>query len=82
VFYTQQPMLFFRRSRSAFRHLQTVSLQQPRPETVLILTQPDHLERLGLVGASYQVLDQAGAYVLLRVPKSVFRDRFAQGLAP
>lgn len=88
VFYTQMPMLFFRRSRSAFRHLQEFSLQQPQPETVLILTQPDWLERLGLVGGAhrsdetYQVLDEAGAYVLLRVPKQTFRDRFTQGVDP
>ena len=78
VFYSQQPMTFFRRTRSTFRHLQEFSLQQPTPETVLILTHPNRIERMGLTGLEYSLVDQAGAYVLLRVPKQTFRDRLIQ----
>ncbi len=82
VFYTQRPMLFFRRTRSTFRHLQEFSLKQDAPDTVLILTQPNRLKRLGLVEQPYDLVEEAGSYVLLRVPKQTFRARLAQGIGP
>jgi len=76
VFYSQQPVLFFRRSRSALRYIETYSLPKTAPETLLILTYPDELDDLGLEGSPISLLDQAGAYVLARVDKDIFRQRF------
>ena len=78
VFYSHQPMLFFRRSRSALRYIETYSLPKPAPETLLILTYPDELDDLGLEPSTVSILDQAGAYVLARVNKDIFRQRFAE----
>lgn len=78
VFYSQRPMLFFRRSRSTLRYIETYSLPKAEPESLLILTYPEELGDLGLSEANVEVLDRAGAYQLVRVQKSVWRDRFAQ----
>ncbi len=78
VFYSDQAMLFFRRSRSALRYIETYSLPKPTPETVLILTYPDELDDLGLEPSIVSILDQAGAYVLVRVNKEIFRQLFIE----
>ena len=78
VFYSHQPMLFFRRSRSALRYIETYSLPKPNPETLLILTYPDELDDLGLEPSIISILDQAGAYVLARVDKDIFRQLFTE----
>ncbi len=79
VFYTQQPLTFFRRTRTTLRHIEEFSLEQSNPETLLILTYPRKLPDLGLNPGEFTTLHQAGAYQLIRVPKAVFRQHFSQG---
>lgn len=80
VFYSQRPMLFFRRSRSTLRYIETYSLRQRETDSLLILTHPWKLKDLGLSPAVIEPLDQAGTYLLVRVNKSVWRDLFAEQL--
>jgi hypothetical protein len=82
VFYSHRPMLFFRRSRSALRYIETYSLPRDDAKTLLILTYPSELPDLGLTENQVQVLDLDGAYLLARVDKEIFRQRFAEQQPP
>lgn len=67
VFYTQQPVTFKLRSKTAANHLREEATTQPETQTSLILSSPINLEQTGLKPEQYQTLQRSGAYQLVRV---------------
>ncbi|NER36270.1 MAG: glycosyltransferase family 39 protein [Oscillatoria sp. SIO1A7] len=75
VFYTQEPITFFRRSTNAREYLQKQAASQGKPSSVLILGWPNKLRGAGLRPKHYQdIFYQIGSYQLVRVDKQVFLD--------
>lgn len=56
--------------RDAIAYIQTLFVQKSPPQTLLILAHPQELIDLGLKPDQYQIMDQAGAYQLIRVHKT------------
>ncbi|MBR8840544.1 MAG: glycosyltransferase family 39 protein [Stigonema ocellatum SAG 48.90 = DSM 106950] len=72
VFYTQRPVEYFSLSKDALEEITKIAVTQPLPPTLLILSQPEKWEQLGLQSNQYQTLGKAGTYQLIRVSKSAF----------
>jgi hypothetical protein len=74
VYYSQQPATFLDDVPYAIELLQKEN--DPNPlATVLIVTDPQLLERFKLKQEDYQLIAQKGVYHLIRVPKSVLIRR-------
>ena len=72
VFYTQRPVNYISSTEHAVEQIEKMSVNQPQPQSVLILSQPEKLQKMGLQSAQYQNLGASGAYQLIRVSKSEF----------
>lgn len=72
VFYTHQPVSFFRRATEARIYLEELAKTEPLPATVLMLGYPDKFADTGLNSDQYHVLSQKGAYQLARVYTAAF----------
>ena len=71
VFYTQNPVQFFNWKGKAVNYTQE-SLQKPFPSSsVLILLRPKYIRELQLQPDEYKILDNQGAYMLIRVKRKV-----------
>lgn len=70
VFYTQNRVQYRLDSRDAIAYIQTPLVQKSPPQTLLILAHPQELIDLGLKPDQYQIINQAGAYQLIRVNKT------------
>ncbi len=70
VFYTQNRVQYRPDPRDAIAYIQTLFVQKSPPQTLLILAHPQELIDLGLKPDQYQIMDQAGAYQLIRVHKT------------
>ena len=75
VFYTQEPITFFRRSTNAREYLQKQATSQVKPSSVLILGWRNKLRGAGLRPKHYKdIFYQIGSYQLVRVDKQIFLD--------
>ncbi|MBO3458247.1 glycosyltransferase family 39 protein [Aetokthonos hydrillicola Thurmond2011] len=73
VFYTQRPVKYVLLYTDALTQIKKISVTQPQPPTLLILTQPKKLEAMGLQPNHYQNLGKSGTYQLIRISKSQFQ---------
>ncbi|MBD2041151.1 glycosyltransferase family 39 protein [Microcoleus sp. FACHB-672] len=71
VFYTQQPVQFFRRATSGVKYIKNLPETQAESTSVLMVGYPSKFEEGGLRPNQYTVLDKAGAYQLVRISKQV-----------
>lgn len=71
VFYSHQPVNYFRRTSTAIEYIKASFVKQPQQPSVLILTYPDRLIDLGLKSNQYEAIDVSGTYKLIRVSKQV-----------
>ena len=72
VFYTQQPVQFFRRNQSLTEYL-IESSADINSETLLIISRQKEIRKVAkLKPQDYQQLEHQGLYKLIRVPKSKF----------
>jgi 4-amino-4-deoxy-L-arabinose transferase-like glycosyltransferase len=74
VFYTRQPITFFRRSTDTREYVQNLAQKSPTSETLMILGYPNKIRGTGLRPQDYQVLAEAGNYRLIRVEKQEFLE--------
>ena len=70
VFYTQHRVQYHPEPWDTIAYIHTPSVQNSLPQTLLILAHPQELIDLGLKPNQYQIIDQAGAYQLIRVNKT------------
>ncbi|KST62146.1 ArnT family glycosyltransferase [Mastigocoleus testarum] len=78
VFYTQSPVNYIKQNRAAGEYIQKQKLQKEEnqasqtqessSDSILIITQPKKLPKMGLKASDYQDLGRKGAYQLIRVP--------------
>ncbi|MEO0970821.1 MAG: glycosyltransferase, partial [Cyanobacteria bacterium J06639_18] len=78
VFYTQSPVNYIKQNRTAGEYIQkqklkkeeaqTSQTQESSSDSILIITQPKKLPKMGLETSDYQDLARKGAYQLIRVP--------------
>ncbi|MBD1839611.1 glycosyltransferase family 39 protein [Coleofasciculus sp. FACHB-64] len=71
VFYTQRPVNYFAKVSSAMEYIEAIAATQPKPPSVLILTEPKYLENTKIQPKEYQNLGKAGAYQLIRLSKQI-----------
>lgn len=71
VFYTQQPVAFFRRATNAREYLEKL-VEKDSTGNVVIIGYPKKFIHAGLKPGEYQYLDSRGAYQLGKVPKNLF----------
>ena len=69
VFYTQQPVVFMREPQLIIQYLREQAHSQSSAPSLLLLGYSKKLAEVGLQTRQYQVLDEAGAYQLVRVSK-------------
>ena len=74
VFYTQEPVAFFRRATNAREYLEKLVKKDPLGN-VIIIGYPKKFIHAGLEPGKYQYLDSRGAYQLGKVPKHLFLAR-------
>lgn len=67
VFYTQNRVQYHTQPGETWAYLHTPSLQKSLSQTLLIVAHPQELTELKLKPDQYQIIDQAGAYQLIRV---------------
>ena len=72
VFYTQRQVKYILLTTTALVEMKKMSVTQPQPPTLLILSQPKKLQQMGLQPNQYQNLGKAGTYQLVRISKSEF----------
>ncbi len=72
VFYTQRQVKYILLTTTALVEIKKISVTQPQPPTLLILSQPKKLQQMGLQPNQYQNLGKAGTYQLIRISKSEF----------
>lgn len=70
VFYTQKSVTYVKEIEDATAYIENLAATKAHPSSVLILSQPKRLKKLGLQPTEYQNLGKAGAYQLIRVFKS------------
>ena len=73
VFYSHQPVTFFRRSTDAYHYLKAKAEGTSNPRSVLILGWPNKLRGAGLRSRHYQAFYEADPYQLVRVNLDIFR---------
>ncbi|MEM1170202.1 MAG: glycosyltransferase family 39 protein [Cyanobacteria bacterium P01_H01_bin.35] len=71
VFYSRQPVKFFRRATNAREYLEKI-VQKDSSGNVVMIGYPKKFIHVGLEPWQYQYLDSRGAYQLGKVPKSLF----------
>lgn len=71
VFYTRQPVHFFRRAKSGVNYIKNLPESEAESTSVLMVGYPSKFEEGGLQPNQYTVLDKAGAYQLVRISKQV-----------
>jgi 4-amino-4-deoxy-L-arabinose transferase-like glycosyltransferase len=69
VFYAQQPVVFVRDPQLIVRYLREQAHSQSSATSLLLLGYPQKLAEVGLQTKQYQILDEAGAYQLVRVSR-------------
>jgi hypothetical protein len=69
VFYAQQPVVFVRDPQLIVRYLREQAYSQSSATSLLLLGYPQKLAEVGLQTKQYQILDEAGAYQLVRVSR-------------
>lgn len=73
VFYSQQPVKFFRRSTDALDYLIAQGKKTVTPTTVLIVGWPNKLNGVGLRSPHYKAFYEITPYQLVRVNLEIFR---------
>ncbi|MGK7897291.1 MAG: ArnT family glycosyltransferase [Xenococcus sp. (in: cyanobacteria)] len=73
VFYTQQPVQFFRRKKSLSQYLIESSDNIDSDTLLMISREKEIRKRAKLKPQDYQQLEHKGVYKLIRVPKSIFK---------
>ncbi|MDJ0556324.1 MAG: glycosyltransferase family 39 protein [Microcoleaceae cyanobacterium MO_207.B10] len=73
VFYTRQPVEFFRRATNAREYLEEI-VQKDSSGNVVMIGYPKKFIHAGLKPGEYQYLDSRGAYQLGKVPKHLFSN--------
>jgi 4-amino-4-deoxy-L-arabinose transferase-like glycosyltransferase len=68
VFYSHRPVTYIRLNKEAEEYIRERRQQKPTAGSLLILTQPFRIPRMGLRPSEYQSLVTRGAYVLIRLP--------------
>ncbi|MGK7922315.1 MAG: ArnT family glycosyltransferase [Trichodesmium sp.] len=71
VFYTRQPVKFFRRATNAREYLEKI-VEKDSSGNIVLIGYPKKFIHVGLEPGQYQYLDSRGAYQLGKVPKSLF----------
>jgi len=71
VFYTRQPVKFFRRATNAREYLEKI-VPKDSSGNVVMIGYPKKFIHVGLEPWQYQYLDSRGAYQLGKVPKNLF----------
>lgn len=71
VFYTQQPVAFFRRATNAREYLEK-KVKKDSSGNVVMIGYPKKFIHVGLQPGEYEYLDSRGAYQLGKVPKNIF----------
>lgn len=56
-------------------HLFDSIQNRPNPSTIMIISRPKDIKRLGLQSQDYQIIDQKGRYLFIRVEKKILLDR-------
>ena len=74
VFYTQQPVQFFRRKKSLSKYITEASANIDFDTFLMVSREKELRKKAKLQPQDYQQLDQKGVYKLIRVPKSLFTD--------
>ncbi len=74
VFYTQQPVEYFRQPDPAIQSIKKNLAHAPHPDTILILSYNKRFLDLGLQPDQYQTIKVTGAYKLVRVPQQVIAN--------
>ncbi len=73
VFYSHQPIQFFRRSNNAREYLQELAAKNPNLLPFLVLGYPDKIKGLEIANPEdYQVIAERGNYWLVEMPKQLF----------
>ena len=72
VFYTQQPVKFFRRKKSLIQYLTESSADIDSDTLLMISREKEIRKKAQLQPQDYQLLEHKGVYKLIRVPKSIF----------
>lgn len=67
VFYTQNQVKYHAKPRDTIAYIHNPLVQKSPTQTLLILAHPQELIDLGLKPDQYQIINQAGAYQLIRV---------------
>jgi 4-amino-4-deoxy-L-arabinose transferase-like glycosyltransferase len=70
VFYSQRPVTYIKIAEDGVAHIQKWVNNPMSPDSVLVLTQPKRVKKLGLQPPQYQNLAKVGAYQLIRVFKT------------
>ncbi|NJK39392.1 MAG: glycosyltransferase family 39 protein [Oscillatoriales cyanobacterium RM2_1_1] len=86
AFYSQRHVNFFD-VRSFFKiapgrplyYLYDSIQNRPQPPTVLAISRPKDLQKIGLKSSDFQVINQQGRYQLIRVHKQIIIDRIRRG---
>lgn len=68
VFYSHRPVTYLKLNKEAEEYIQQRREQRSPADSLLILTQPFRLPRMGLQPPEYQSLVRWGAYELIRLP--------------
>lgn len=73
VFYSHQPIQFFRRSNHAREYLQELAAQNPNLLPFLVLGYPNKIKGLEIPNPeAYQLIAERGNYWLVEMPKQLF----------
>lgn len=73
VFYSHQPIHFFRRSNHAREYLQELAAKNPNLLPFLVLGYPDKIQGLEVANPEdYQVIAERGNYWLVEMPQQLF----------
>ncbi len=76
VFYSHQPIQFFRRSNHAREYLQELAAKNPNLLPFLVLGYPDKIKGLEIPNPkAYQVIAKRGNYWLVEMPKELFLNQ-------
>ncbi|HEY9711421.1 MAG TPA: glycosyltransferase family 39 protein, partial [Oculatellaceae cyanobacterium] len=68
VFYTQRPVIFFRKPSKAVDYIQKAD-KKSSPESVLLIATRKSFKKMGLAPNQYKEITKAGIYQLIRVPR-------------
>ncbi|EAW33621.1 glycosyltransferase family 39 protein [Lyngbya sp. PCC 8106] len=83
VYYSERPAYFYTVldffkgivEDQPIYHLFDSIQNRPNPSTIMIISRPKDIKRLGLQSQDYQILDQKGRYLFIRVEKQTLLDR-------